>query len=61
VAVWEAGLLAAGPALPQALAGYATGDPEGVDRWLTVFAAAVVEGAAEGGRVAEAVLAGRTG
>jgi Fic family protein len=59
VAVWEAGLLAAGPPVPLALARYGQGSLEGVRGWLVLFARAVVEGAAEGGRVADAVLAGR--
>ena len=59
VAVWEAGLLAAGPPYPLALAGYGEGTAEGVARWLVLFARAVVDGADEGSRVADAVLTGR--
>jgi hypothetical protein len=59
VAVWEAGLLAAGPPYPLALAGYGQGSAEGVAGWLVLFARAVVDGAAEGGRAADAVLTGR--
>lgn len=61
VAVWEAALLAAGPQYPLTLAGYATGDAEGVARWLRMFAQAVVDGVAEGTAVCDAVLAGRLG
>lgn len=42
-----------------ALAAYASGDPDGVRLWLEHCAEAVVRGAAEGGRIAEAVRAGR--
>lgn len=59
VAVWEAPLLAAGPNYPLTLAAYATGGPDGVRSWLTFFARAVVDGAAEGRAVCDAVLAGR--
>jgi hypothetical protein len=59
VAVWETGLLAAGPPYPLALAEYGRGTTDGVGAWLALFARAVVDGAAEGGRVADAVLAGR--
>jgi hypothetical protein len=59
VAVWEAGLLAAGPPYPLALASYGQGSAEGVAGWLVLFARAVVDGAAEGGHVADAVLTGR--
>jgi Fic family protein len=59
VAVWEAGLLAAGPPYPLALAGYGQGSAEGVAAWLVLFARALVDGAAEGTRVADAVLTGR--
>jgi hypothetical protein len=61
VVVWESGLLAAGPSYPLALAGYGQGSAEGVAEWLVLFARAVVDGAAEGGRVADAVLTGRLG
>ena len=59
VAVWEAGLLAAGPAYPLTLARYGQGSADGVAAWLILFARAVVDGAAEGERVATAVLTGR--
>ena len=59
VAVWEAALLAAGPPYPLALARYGEGDADGVRAWLLMFAQAVVDGAAEGRRVADAVFAGR--
>jgi hypothetical protein len=59
VAVWEAGLLAAGPRYPLALAAYGEGSPDAVAGWLDLFATAIVDGAAEGTRVADAVLTGR--
>ena len=59
VAVWESALLAAGPPYPLTLARYGGGDADGVRAWLLMFAQAVVDGAAEGRRVADAVLAGR--
>lgn len=59
VAVWEVPLLAAGPNYPLTLAGYAAGRADGVRSWLTLFARAVVDGAAEGRAVCDAVLAGR--
>jgi hypothetical protein len=59
VVVWEAGLLAAGPPYPLALAGYGRGSADGVTTWLTLFARSIVDGAAEGSEVADAVLAGR--
>jgi hypothetical protein len=59
VVVWEFGLLAAGPPYPLALGGYGRGSAEGVAGWLALFARAVVDGGAEGGRVADAVLTGR--
>lgn len=40
---------------------FATGTPEGVAAWIGACADAVVAGAAEGRRVADAVLAGRLG
>lgn len=40
---------------------FATGTPEGVAEWVVACADAVVAGAAEGRRVADAVLAGRLG
>ncbi|HEY6793542.1 MAG TPA: hypothetical protein VI248_02545 [Kineosporiaceae bacterium] len=58
-AVWEAALLAAGPRYPLALAAYAGGTADGVAHWIRTFAQAVVEGAAEGRAVCDAVLAGR--
>ncbi len=42
-----------------ALARYARGGPEGVAAWLRVHCQWLVDGCAEGGRVADAVLAGR--
>ena len=42
-----------------AAAGFATGAPEGVARWVQVCAEAVVEGAARARDIADAVLAGR--
>ena len=59
VAVWEIPLLAAGPRYPLALGAYAAGGSEGVVGWLLFFAQAVVDGAAEGRAVCDAVLAGR--
>jgi Fic family protein len=59
VAIWEAALLAAGPQYPLALARYAADGPDGVAHWLCFFAQAVVDGAAEGRVVCDAVLAGR--
>ncbi|MGZ4613870.1 MAG: hypothetical protein ACXV1K_11980, partial [Kineosporiaceae bacterium] len=59
VAVWEAGLLAAGPPYPLALAAYGQGTADAVRDWLVLFARSVVDGADEGVRVADAVLAGR--
>lgn len=59
VAVWEVPLLALGPAYPLALGAYATGTADGVAQWLLRFAGAVVEGAAQGRAVCDAVLAGR--
>lgn len=44
-----------------ALAAYASGDPDGVRLWLEHCAGAVVRGAAEGGRIADAVRVGRLG
>jgi hypothetical protein len=55
VAFANAGL----PAYGGALAGYATGSPDGVGGWLRFCADAVTAGAAEGRAVADAVLAGR--
>jgi len=60
VAVTEVGHRTAGPAAYiGALAAYASGSPEGVALWVTSCAAAVVVGAQEGSRIADAVLAGR--
>jgi hypothetical protein len=59
LAVWELGLLGAGPPYPLALAGYGQGSAEALAGWLVLFARAVLDGAAEGGRVADAVLTGR--
>lgn len=59
VAVWEVPLLALGPRYPLALGAYAAGGAAGVGAWLLLFAQAVVDGAAEGRAVADAVLAGR--
>jgi Fic family protein len=60
VAVPEQALLAAGlPSYAAALTGYAAGTSEGVAGWLVYCGDAVRLGAVEGGRVADAVLAGR--
>ncbi len=59
VAVWEAGLLDAGPEYGVALSGYAGGDPAAVTGWLQLFARSVTAGAGEGRAVCDAVLAGR--
>ena len=60
VAVPEAALASAGlEAYTRALAGYAAGSADGVAAWLRFCAGAVTTGAAEGGAVADAVLAGR--
>ncbi|WP_194288722.1 Fic family protein [Ornithinicoccus halotolerans] len=60
VAVPEAGHSArAGGDYRGALAAYASRTPDGVRLWLLHCAEAVVAGAGEGGRVADAVLAGR--
>jgi len=59
VAVWEQPLLAMGPRYPVTLAGYAGGGADGVAAWLRLFAEAVVDGAAAGRAVCDAVLAGR--
>ncbi|WP_409483918.1 hypothetical protein [Arsenicicoccus dermatophilus] len=73
VVVQAAGLDPTGVAVPEsghrslglrayvgALAAYATGTPDGVRLWLLHCCDAMVRAAAEGGRVADAVLAGRT-
>lgn len=60
VAVVEVGHGAhGGAAYLGALAAYGTGTPEGVALWITHCAEAIVAGAEEGGRIADAVLAGR--
>lgn len=59
LSVWEAALVTHGPLYPLALAAYATEGRDGVVAWLTRFSSAVVEGAAEGRAVCDAVLAGR--
>ncbi|MGZ4697986.1 MAG: hypothetical protein ACXVGT_10660, partial [Oryzihumus sp.] len=62
VAVPEAGHGAqGGAAYLGALTAYGTGSREGVALWLKHCAQAVVTGAREGQRVADAVLAGRLG
>lgn len=48
-----------GAAYLGALAAYGTGSPDGVALWITHCAEAVVAGAEEGGRIADAVLMGR--
>ena len=47
------------PGREAALAGYATGDVDGVEAWVLWWAEAVVTGAGHGRRVAEEVMAGR--
>ncbi len=60
VAAPEVAWAATGPVpYARALAGYVDGTPDGVSGWLRYCAAAVVSGAEEGGRVCDAVLAGR--
>ena len=60
VAVVEVGHGAhGGAAYLGALAAYGTGTAEGVALWITHCAEAIVAGAEEGGRIADAVLAGR--
>jgi len=60
VAVVELGHGAGGgAAYLGALAAYGSGTPQGVALWLTHCAQAVVAGAEEGGRIADAVLLGR--
>lgn len=62
VAVVELGHIAGGAggaAYLGALSAYGTGSPQGVALWINHCADAVVAGAAEGGRIADAVLAGR--
>jgi Fic family protein len=50
---------AGGAAYLGALAAYASGSKQGVVLWITQCAEAIVAGAEEGGRIADAVLAGR--
>jgi Fic family protein len=50
-----------GAAYLGALAAYGTGSPQGVALWITHCAEAIVAGAEEGGRIADAVLLGRLG
>ncbi len=60
VAVTELGHGAGGAAAYLgALAAYGSGSPQGVALWITHCAQAVVAGAQEGGRIADAVLVGR--
>ena len=60
VAVAELGHGAGGgAAYVGALAAYGSGSPQGVAVWITHCAQAIVAGAQEGGRIADAVLAGR--
>lgn len=59
VAVPESGHLAAGPGYIGALLAYGSGTRAGVAAWLGHCAGAVQAGAAEGERIADAVLAGR--
>jgi len=62
VAVTEAGHAAKdGPGYVGALAAYGRGDAAGVGLWVMHCCSAVVAAAAEGERVADAVLAGRLG
>lgn len=62
VSVPEAGYVSQGGAAAYggALAAYDRGDADGVRLWLTHAAGSVRAGAAEGTRIADAVLAGRT-
>lgn len=50
-----------GSAYLGALTAYGTGRPEGVALWLTHCGSAIAAGAAEGRRIADAVMAGRLG
>ena len=60
VAVAELGHAAGGgAAYLGALAAYGSGSPSGVALWITHCARAIVAGAQEGGRIADAVLVGR--
>jgi len=62
VAVSEFGhAVGGGPAYFGALTAYARGDRAGVTLWLTHAIGALVRGAQEGERIADAVLAGRLG
>ena len=58
-AVPELALLADPAGFAEALAGYRGGTADGVAAWLRYAAGSVVEGAAQGTAVADAVLAGR--
>ncbi len=58
VVVWEAGLLAMGVRYPLSLARYAD-DEDGAADWLRTFAAAMLDGVAEGRNVCDAVAQGR--
>lgn len=60
VAVTEVGHGASGvAAYVGALAAYGSGSPQGVALWIAHCAKAIVAGAQEGGRIADAVLVGR--
>jgi predicted naringenin-chalcone synthase len=60
VAVAEVGHGAGGvAAYLGALAAYGSGSPEGVEVWVRHCAQAIVVGAEEGGRIADAILVGR--
>ena len=59
VAVTEVGHGAGGTAYLGALAAYGSGSPQGVAMWIRHCAQAVVAGADEGRRIADAVLVGR--
>ncbi|WP_141842145.1 hypothetical protein [Humibacillus xanthopallidus] len=60
VSVPEAGHVAnGGPAYLGALTAYGTGTAQGVGLWLTQAGEALVRGVAEGGRISDAVRAGR--
>jgi Fic family protein len=59
VAVTEVGHGAGGAAYLGALAAYGSGSPQGVAMWIRHCAEAIVAGADEGRRIADAVLVGR--
>ena len=59
VAVIELGHSAGGAAYLGALAAYGSGSPQGVTLWIKHCAQAIVDGADEGRRIADAVLLGR--